>query len=394
MTPLRIAGAMALAGLAAALLSAFGPKPQFTLDGYDYATVMLMDRGIPYAQARQQAQDFYEHQSVATIPDEAPWLRGKPEYWNLFSVRRIDPWVASLLYPYRGFSALTDVSRVAYVVTAMLTVLLVAQFAPLWLGVLFSIGLSLFMPWRQIGCDALTDAPAVALMTATLLAGALAMVRPTLWRIVAFAALCGALTFTRPIPYVLLGAGIVAGIAAPRDGDRRRLSAAAWITGIAALWVVAIEAALVHAHAPSFRWIVADTYAHFVERGYAPPHEGLRLFFLHEEATIAWHAIVKGLLAVVPALALVGAVLRRRHPAAPLLAGAAAAAWLGALVDPDRFDVVRCIVLPVAPVLMAFAAAAVSEVLRYIPVRMGPAAPSLRYFLPRRALVRNTTVKE
>jgi hypothetical protein len=389
----RLVAAVVLAGIAAAMLAGF-TKPKFTLDGYDYAIVMLVDRGIPYAQAQRQVESFYQHQPPARIPDEAPYLRGKPEYWSLFSVRRVDPWLASLLYPYRGFYALTDVSRAGYVVTAMLTVLLAGLFAEPWLGLLFAIALSLFPPWRQLGSLALTDALAVAFMSATLLCGALVMMRATLWRVLPFAALCGLLAFTRPIPYVVLGAGMVAGIAAPRNGDRRRLSAAGWITGIAAVWVVAIETAFVHARAPGFHWIVADTYAHFVERGYAPAHESLAAFFAREEFVIFTHAVLKGLLTVVPALAVAGMFLRRKHPAMPLLAGACAATWLGAIVDPDRFDVVRCIVLPIAPVLAAFAAAAVSDALGRVPVQWGPAAHTLRYFLPRRALVRNTTVKE
>ncbi len=391
---LRVVGAVALAVIVAGLLAAFGPRPQFTADGYDYAIVMLMDRGMPYAQAQAQAARFYARTPIARNPLVHPWLTGKPEYWELFSVRSVYPWLASRLYPYRGFRALVDVSRVSYMAVAMLVVLLGMRFAPLRYAVLLSIGVSLFPPWRDIARDALTDPLAVALAAGALLAAAACMTRLTPWRVIAFAVLCGLLTFTRPIPYIILGAGVVAGLAAPRRGDRSGIAAAAWITGIAALCAVGVEVALTHAHVPSFRWIVADTYQHFVVLGYAPAGETLRAFFVHEELTIAGHALLKGLLSIVPVLAIAGMVLRRADPATPLLAGACAATWFGALVDPDRFDVIRCVVMPVVPVLAAFAAAALAVAARRVPRALGLLALSVRYFITRRVLVRNTTVKE
>ena len=394
MSALRVVAGCVLAAIAAALLSFTGPKPQFTEDGYDYAIAMLVDTGLPYAQAQARAQRFFATQPIAKLPLFAKHLRGTPEYWNLFSVRRVYPWVASLLYPYRGFDALVDVSRAAYVATAVLALLLALRFAPLGYGLLLSVALSAFPPWRDIARDALTDPLAIALCSAALFAAALAIERRTWWRIAAFALLCALLTFTRPIPYILLGAGIVAAVAAPRKGERTGLVSAAWITGIAALCAAAVEVALAQAHAPSFRWIVQDTYAHFVARGYAPAGESLRRFFLTEEATIALHMAVKGVESVVPVLAVAGMFLRRRHPAMPLLAGACAATWFGALVDPDRFDIVRCVVMPVAPALAAFAAAALADAVTFVPARLGLPAPSLRLSLPRRVLVRNTTVKE
>lgn len=390
----RVAAALVIAGAVAGLLSAFGPRAQFTQDGYDYTIVMLMDRGVPYARAVAQTERFYAGQPVARLPGAQRWLHGRPEYWNLFSVRRLYPWAASLLYPYRGLDAMIDVSRISYVLTAMLVVLLAMRFAPLWSALLLSVAISLFPPWRDFARCALTDPMAVALMTATLLAGATLLTKQTIWRVVAFAVLCGLLTFTRPIPYIVLGAGIVAGIAAPRTGDRKRLAAAGWITGITALWTAAIEMALAHAHAPSFRWIVADTYEHFLAHGYALPNESLRTFYVHEELTIALHAVVKGAASVVPLLAVAGVVLRKRAPETPFLAGACAATWLGAIVDPNRFDVLRCMVMPVAPAMAAFAAASLGTAMSIIPKLIGLPAPSVRYFLPRRPLVRNTTVKE
>lgn len=398
MTPVqlsRVVGGVLVVGAAAALLTLFGPKAQYTADGYDYAIMMLMDRGVPYARAEEEASAFYATQPVATMPAMfRPWIGRKPEYWSLFSVRRVYPWLASLLYPYRGFSALVDVSRLAYVVTAMITVVLALRFAPLPYGVLLALALSLFPPWRHLASQALTDALAVSLTGATLLAAAICMTRRTLLPFALFAMLCGALTFTRPITYVVLGAGMIAGIAAPRRGDRSKLTMAALLTGVAALWAVAIEVALARAHAPSFRWIIGDTYTHFVQAGHAPAGESLRAFFLHEELAIVGLALVKGTLSVLPVLAIAGMIARRGDPAMPLLTGACAATWLGAILDPSRFDVVRCVVMPVAPVLTAFAAAALSDIVTRVPVLLGPPAFTLRYLLPRRVPVRNHTVKE
>ncbi len=394
MSPWRALGAMAVAGLAAALLNAFGPPAQFTEDGYDYAIVMLMDRGMTYDAAQTSAERFYARHPVPLPQGGRVRLRGRPEYWNLFSVRRLYPWIASLLYPYRGIAALIDVSRASYVVTAMLTVLLAMRFAPVWCAVLLSVILSLFPPWRDLGRDALTDALAIALTTATLLVGATMFARVTWWRIAGFGALCAAAAFTRPIPYIELGAAIVAAIALRRSRNRAALAPAAWIVGISAMCVLAVEAALSAAHAPSFGWIVADAYRHFVAGGYAPAHESLARFYVREEQAIAIRALLKGAVTIVPALAIAGIVLRRRDRSTPFLGGACAATWIGALVDPNRFDMVRCVVMPVAPVMAAFAAASVHALSARIPATVGLQTLSLRHFLPRRVFVRNTTVKE
>ncbi len=388
-------GGVLIAGVAAALLVLTGPKPQYTADGYDYAIMMLMDRGMPYAKAEEDASSFYATQPLASMREMFRARIGhRPEYWSLFSVRRVYPWVASLLYPYRGFRALIDVSRLAYIATAMITVVLALRFAPLPYGVLLAIVVSLFPPWRHLASEALTDALAVSLTGATLLTASACMARRTLLPFALFAGLCGLLTFTRPITYIVLGAGMIAGIAAPRRGDRSRLTTAALLTGVAALWAVAIEVALARAQAPSFRWIVADTYAHFVQAGHAPAGESLRAFFLHEEFTIAGLALVRGALSVLPVLAIAGMVVRRNDPAMPLLAGACGASWLGAILDPSHLDVVRCVVMPVAPAMAAFAAAALHEIVTRVPVPLGPPSFALRYFLPRRVPVRNHTVKE
>src|SRR5579872_753680 len=110
----RIMAGSLLAGAVAALLIALGPKAKYTIDGYDYAIAMLMDRGASYSQAVGGAEAFYAHEPVAKMPAYARWLHGKPEYWELFSVRRAYPAIASLFYPWRGFEALVDVSRLAY----------------------------------------------------------------------------------------------------------------------------------------------------------------------------------------------------------------------------------------------------------------------------------------
>lgn len=382
-----------LAGIVATLLCAFGSKPLYTPDGYDYAIVMLMDRGIPYERAQAQASRFFLQQPVAKDALMRRWLHGKPEYWELFSVRRVDSWLASLLYPYRGFAALIDVSRVSYVLTAMLLVLLAARFTPLPYGVAGAIALSLLPPWRALAGAALTDALAVALTAATLLAALSYLTRRSPWRLITFAAICGVLTFTRPITYVVLGAALIAAWVALRRGDRGQARAAAWLAGIAAFWSAVIAIVLARAHAPSFGWIVADAYGHLVANGYEAPGQNLVLWYAHEEWSIARHALFKGLEYVLPALAVVGIALRRKDPATPLLAGAGIATWLGALLDPNRFDMVRCVVLPVAPLMTAFACAAFSDGAAVVPRKLGRVAQRLRYFIPRRTGVRNNTVK-
>jgi 4-amino-4-deoxy-L-arabinose transferase-like glycosyltransferase len=390
----RVIAGASIAGIIAVLLSAFGPRPQFTLDGYDYAIVMLTDRGIPYAQAQRQAAKFYATRPIAKNPQYARWLRGKPEYWELFSVRRVDSWIASLLYPWRGFQALIDVSRAAYVLVAMLVVVLAARFASVQYGVLSSVLLSLFPPWRDIARDSLTDPLAAALVTATLLAALCYLGRRTPWRLLSFTVLCGALTFTRPIAYTIVGAAVVAAIVALRRKDRQTAIDACWLGAVAALWTAVSMEALALAHAPSFGWIVGDTYGHLVALGYTSPGQTLWRWYLDEEFVIAGHGIRDALLGVVPIIAAAGAFLRRRRRETPILAGACGATWLGAVVDPNSFDMMRCVVMPVAPVVVAFAAPAIGTAVTFVPRLLGPATQALRLNLPGRPSLRKDTVKE
>lgn len=391
---MRVAVGCVVAGLLAILLSAFGPKAQFTVDGYDYAIMMLVDRGVPDAQAERHAAAFFATQPIAKNPLYAPWLHGKPEYWELFSVRRLDPWLASLLYPWRGFAALIDVSRASYVAVAVLAVLLAARFAGVTLAVGAGAAISLFPAWRDIARDSLTDPLAIALTAATLLAAVACMRRRSIWRLAVFAVLCGALVFTRPIGYIIAGAAAIAAIAAVRCNDRDTKITVGWIAAISALWTLASVVALERAHAPSFGWIVADTYDHMLARGYAPPGEPLARWYVAEELAILRHALRDATLAVLPLLAVVGVALRRADRATPLLAGACVATWLGAIVDPSTQDMLRCVVMPIAPVVAAFAAATIRDAVTLVPVLLGPQAQPLRLNLPGRSRLRKDTVKE
>jgi hypothetical protein len=391
---MKIAAGCLIAGVFALLLCALGPKPQFTVDGYDYAIMMLMDRGIPYHRAQSQAARFFATKPIAKMPEYERWLHGKPEYWELFSVRRVDPWLAAVLYRWRGFQALTDVSQASYVAVAVLIVVLAARFAPIPYAVVMSFLVSLFPPWRDIARDSLTDALAVALVTATLLAGLRVLRRRSVLRLTVFTVLCGALAFTRPVAYIVAGGALVAVAVALLRKDRDAVASGAWIAGIASLWTLATVAAMHLARAPSFSWIVADTYEHLVARGYAAAGANLTRWYFAQELAILRDGVRDAVAGVVPLLALAGIALRRADPATPLLAGACAATWLGAIADPSTQDMIRCVVMPVAPVIGAFAAAAMWAAVTFVPVLIGPQAQSLRLNLPGRSSVRKDTVKE
>jgi 4-amino-4-deoxy-L-arabinose transferase-like glycosyltransferase len=391
---MRVFAGAFVAGVVAVLLVSFGPKAKYTLDGYDYAIAMLMDRGASYSQAVRETESFYACQPIAKMPLYARWLHGKPEYWELFSVRRVYPALSSLLYGYRGFEALADVSRLSYVVVAVLVVVLCARFAPVPYGVLLSFGLDLFPLWRDLSRTALTDALAVALTTAALIAALGYVRRGSSWLIAALVVLCGALTFTRPISYIVAGAATCVMVAALAQRNRQTALRAALIAVISIAWSAAAAFALQRAHAQGLAWIVADAYRHFVGAGYAVPGESLTRWYASEELQIAWLAIRDAALFVVPLLALAGILLERRRSETILLAGACAATWLGALVDPDRFDMVRCVALPVAPAVAALASAALRRLAALVPRSLGPAAHAVRYAVPIRSSLRKDTVKE
>jgi hypothetical protein len=390
----RIVSGAILAGVVAALLIVVGPKAKYTIDGYDYATMMLMDRGVGYSQAIRSVQTFYSSQPIAKMPAYAPWLHGRPEYWQLFSVRRVYPAIASAFYGTRGFEALVDVSRLSYVAVAILVVVLCSRFAPVGYGVALSIGLDLFPAWRDLSRTALTDALAVALMAATLLAAIAYVQRGSWWRSGTFILLCGALTFTRPIAYVIVGAAVCVAMAALRRGERQRAIRASVLAGLSIAWTAAAAFALQRAHAPAFAWIVADTYRHFVAAGHTAPGQNLTRWYAREELEIAWLALRDAVVFVLPLLAVGGALVGRNRDDAMLLAGACVATWLGALLDPSRFDMIRCVVLPVAPAIAALAGFALSRLVTLVPRSLGPATHAVRYAVPIRSPLRKDTVKE
>lgn len=391
---MRVAIGSLVATVAAALIIGFGPKAKYTLDGYDYAIVMLMDRGASYAQAQSQAQAFYAHQPIAKMPEYARWLGGKPEYWELFSVRTVYPALASILYPWRGFEALVDVSRASYIAVAVLVVVLCSRFAPVPWSVALSVAFDLFPGWRDLSRVALTDALAVALCTATLIAAIAYLQRGYAWRMFSFTLLCGVLTFTRPVGYIVAGAAVIAAVIALRRKNNERAIRAGALAAVAAAWSIAAMLALQSAHAPGLGWIFADTYAHFVAAGYAAPGQNLVHWYGAEELLIARLALRDAVVFVLPLFAIVGIALERRRPDATLLAGACIATWFGAIVDPDRYDMIRCVVLPIAPAMLALASAGIWRTATLIPRALGPATHVVRHAVPMRSLLRKDTVKE
>src|ERR1700736_2801501 len=95
-------------------------NPRFTPDGFQYSRIAMQDAGLSPADALVKAEAFYIQTPIGKIARYREFLtvdvaHAPPAPGPIFRTRVFYPWVASLVYRFRGLAALTDVSPVAYV---------------------------------------------------------------------------------------------------------------------------------------------------------------------------------------------------------------------------------------------------------------------------------------
>ncbi len=297
--------------------------PQWAFDGFAYAIRTQLDAGVPYAQAHAATRAVYAESAAFAEPRNHPWLdTPTPKWWALFAVRAVYPWLASLLWPMLGFGALFAISAAAYVAAAVALYALLLRFARAEIAGGIALLLMLYPESRLIGRSNLTDMLGDALWIVTLLAMMRFAAGGRRGDLLFFTAAALVLSFTRPIPYMLLTVAIV--LAAV--GHPRRALPLAAISAALCVLVIAVMR-LTGANVP------------------LPPDYLLQLA-RSTLGTVDW--FVASLAGPIALYALVAA--RARSDAA-IASGALLCALPTLVLNPLPGDVLRVVVLPMLPAL-------------------------------------------
>lgn len=326
-------------------------QPNWSNDGYQYSIRMQMDRGVPFERARDFSRAFYADKPPMSDPRFLSSVRAAyPEYWSLFSIRTLYPWLASRLPESLGMRALLLVSNAAYVLFAAAVFLLCLEYAAPEAAAVLALCVTFLPIVRALGRADLTDMLASALWAVTLLVMVRFVVTSQTRWLVLYAVFATLMTLARPIPYIPLCGSAALLLWALISRDRRRAVAAYEMGAIALALCVAVAVMGAQAHAPSFVWILG----HIREGSRLAVNAPLWQWYVVRVGAVTVGTIV-GLFAAAAAPIGFAALLllRRGQPDAALCAGVIASTLLTIAVNPILSDVDRVIVLPLLPVAAA-----------------------------------------
>ncbi|MBV8727430.1 MAG: hypothetical protein JO233_06560, partial [Candidatus Eremiobacteraeota bacterium] len=252
---------------------------KFTPDGYNHAVRMLMAAGYRYETALKMASQFYQTQPIASDPRYTEFFNGlqPPAHWDLFAPRIIYPTTAAMLFEFRGFEALTDITRLSYIGTAIASYNLLLNFARPWLSAALTLGLISTPRVRERGAEDLTHVPALFLWTVTLDAMCRSVKCGTASQFV-YALSCFALTFTRPVPYLPFGAAACALCAGIFQRDRTKKKTAAAMLAVAILSTLALGFVAAQLKAPGVRQLIREAHERALEQRRARGNDDLGFF--------------------------------------------------------------------------------------------------------------------
>ncbi|MDE2483401.1 MAG: hypothetical protein KGN02_14585 [bacterium] len=322
---MRVRIGAAVVALACALCIALQlhADERWTFDGFAYTLRAELDAGIPYARAHATARALYARRAAFATPAQRAWLDApEPQWWRLFAVRAIYPWLASRLWPWLGAQSLFAISGLAYVAAGLALYAMLLRFARPSIAAGCALLTMLLPESRLIGRSNLTDMLGDALWIATLLAMMRYADRPRSGALFVVALAATALAFTRPVPYMPL----VSALALAAAGyPRRALPLIALLAALCALVVGVMWAA--HADVPTTPAYLAQLRAAGV-------------------VTLEWFV---GSLA--GPLGLYALVAARGRSDVALALGACASALPTLLLNPLPTDVLRVVALPLLPVV-------------------------------------------
>jgi 4-amino-4-deoxy-L-arabinose transferase-like glycosyltransferase len=361
---LAAATAVALAAAATLRADVRAGAGRWSPDTYDYAIRMLMRRGLSRAEATERATEFFAPAWPGKEKHAPDAFRGEPMWWTLFTPRVVYPALAAVLFGRRGFAALNDVAAASYVASAVVLYRFLRRFGGRATAVALTLWYLRQPAVRDVAQRALSDSTAMLLWIASLDAMVEIADEGTGW--VRYAVLTGALSFTRPLPYLPLAAGGVLALSGMVRGDGARVRAGAGIAALALGCAAAVAAVLARAGAPSTREHFermrgledSGSYSVRLERFAAavglqddPTHSLARWYAGRVALTVAT-SVKYATFAVVPLIALPG-LARPYRNAVPLLIGALLGGLAGCVADPAPSSTQRTIVLPLFPVFAA-----------------------------------------
>ncbi len=372
---LGAAASVALAAAATLHADVRAGAQRWSPDSYDYAIRMLMRRGLARAEAAERASAFFAPPWPGKEKHAKDAFGGEPAWWTLFAPRVVYPALAAALFPRRGFAALTDVPAVSYVAGAVALYRFLRRFT----GRPGALALTLWYvrqsAVRDVALHALGDSTAMVLWIASLDAMVEIADEGTGW--VRYAATVGALSFTRPLPYLPLAAGLALGLSGIVRGDGARVRAGAGIAVLALGCAIAVATVVARAGAPSMGEHLermrrlgdlggdSSRLARFAAKvglNDDPAHSVGRWYAGRVTLTVA-ASLKYAAFAVVPLIALPG-LTRPHRNAVPLLIGALLGGLAGCVADPDPASSKRTIVLPLLPVFAAGCVLALARLIR------------------------------
>jgi len=193
------------------------PERRWSMDGYTYAVMAQKDAGIPFTKARDDARAFYlQTQTGQRRLARSLLRRDMPQWWRLFAARPLYPALAALLWRFYGFSSMLIVSGAAYIALVLLTFALALRFANPYAAAIAAATLGASPLTRLLGNDALTDATALALWTAALIAACAFAGESRTKQLAALAAVAVLLTLTRPVFYAIATCAVALAFVRPR----------------------------------------------------------------------------------------------------------------------------------------------------------------------------------
>jgi len=320
-------------------LAVLRPSPAtWSPDGVLYARAMLAD-------AHRRPDAAFSIQTGSTY-FQSPVHRASQE--RLFTNRILYPWLGSLLYPFRGYQALIDVSRVAYVLAVYIVFALVARFGGVPAASLCAAALAADPLVRSIASSALTDMLALALWSAVLLAVVCAVQQRGWPWTAAFAALTIVLTLNRPMIYYPVLATIAVAVVR-RDGVSYRLAIVAALLALA--YAVVSKVAGLPGIVEELQWV------HYHARELDPTaNRSIAAWWRTAFANVALTQTKAAIRLVYPAALLLGAALgiwcKRDRLAFALLAGSLAATAISVAANPVNWSFDRTADLPLTPAVL------------------------------------------
>jgi Dolichyl-phosphate-mannose-protein mannosyltransferase len=321
-------------------------------DGFIYARMMLVDRGFSSADADETARAFYLTKPVA-IAGATLFAPNPPIFWRqqpaLFRGRVVYPYIASLLYPRFGFSALHLVSALAYVAKVIIMYLLLLRLAS---PLIAASGTFAFATTYTIHALAGSDSTDMLglLLWISVLAVMIEFVssRKGVW-LALFVALCAGLAFTRPIMYLPLGASLAVMILGATTRNRKSITAGALLTA----GVVVVGIAYLAAGFPGAKEQLSWYYRWQTET-HQWPITSFSAFYVHYVARAfafeAYHMLADGFAWIV-AIAGLAFYLNRREPATAILVGSCIAALTVFFVNPYQLELQWAFEMPIIPAL-------------------------------------------